>query len=264
MTRAKRLSLKISRVMSRFVYSFFLDPYLKKVKFFVIYAWLTFLKALKIRSINLEFLVFLSSYQGKSYSQFRQDLFALFISKNWTERTFIEIGVGDGIEISNTYLLESEYKWNGVLVEPNRMFVDSIRNLRSAKHIEAALTTHDIGEVEFFTGKRGVFASLLPTGATNKQSSYRVKSIPVSEVFGGYQKDDLALLSLDIEGKEDEIVIALMKMNCRPYLIVVEHNYDQFKAFRIKQSLIANDYTLLCENISEVDYWFVRNDKINP
>lgn len=192
MDRAKHLISKISRILGRITYSFFLDPQLKQLKFIVITGQLTLFKALRIKSINLEFLAFLSNYQGKSYSQFRQDLFALFISKNWTERTFIEIGVGDGIEISNTYLLESEYKWDGVLVEPNREFVDSIRNSRSAKLIEAALTTKDIGEVEFFTGKRGVFASLLPTGATNEESNYRVKSIPVRKVFGGYDRDDLA------------------------------------------------------------------------
>lgn len=176
----------------------------------------------------------------------------------------MEIGVGNGIEISNTYLLESEHEWNGVLVEPNREFVDSIRNSRKAKLIEAALTTQDIGEVEFFTNKRGVFASLLPTGATNDQSSYRVKSTLVTEVFAEYERDDLAFLSLDIEGNEEEILKDLMLLNCRPYLIVVEHNYIAAKSQIIKQTLVANQYKLLCKSISEVDYWFVRNDKIKP
>ena len=261
MHRAKHLVLRAKRILSRISYALFLNPQLKEVKYFVVNGWLKILKPFKIKSMNTEFLAYLLNYQGKTYSQFRQDLFALFISKNWQEKTFIEIGVGNGIEISNTYLLESEHKWDGVLVEPNREFVDSIRNTRSAKLIEAALTTKDIGEVEFFTGKRGVFASLVPTRTTNEQSNYRVKSIPVSKVFAEYDRDDLALLSLDIEGNEEEIIEELMKMKCRPFLIIVEHNYDQAKSQRIKHTLIGNQYELLCEGISEVDFWFVRKDK---
>lgn len=52
-------------------------------------------------------------------------------------------------------------------------------------------------------------------------------------------------------------------MNCRPFLIIVEHNYNTAKSQIIKHTLAANQYKLLCESISEVDYWFVRNDKIN-
>jgi len=260
--KVQYLMTRMLRGLSRITMAIFLKPQLNKFKLRAISGYLIFLRAIKLKNKYLEFLVFLMNYRDKSYSQFRQDLFVLFISKNWAQKTFMEIGVGDGIEIYNTYLLESENGWEGVLVEPNREFVDSIRKMRSAKLIEAAITTSDVGEVEFYIGKRGVFASLLPTGDTKEQSSYRVKSMPVSKVFGGYERDSLTFLSLDIEGNEDQIIIELMKMNCRPFVIIVEHNYDLVKSNKIKQTLIRSDYRLLCQSISEVDYWFVREDKL--
>lgn len=263
MAKVQGIVSRILRHVSRMIYAFFLREQPKKLRLWIIGGYLNLLRTIKLTNTHTEFLAFLMNYRGKSYSQFKQDLFVLFISKNWPQKTFMEIGVGDGIEISNTYLLESQNGWEGVLIEPNREFVDSIRKSRSARHIEAALTTRDIGEVEFFTGKRGVFASLLQTESVSEEASYRVKSIPVSKVFSDYKRDDLSFLSLDIEGNEDEIIIELMKMDCKPFIIIVEHNYDLVKSYRIEQSLKENSYKLLLRSISEVDYWFVRSDKIN-
>src|SRR5215467_3125531 len=35
---------------------------------------------------------------------------------------FVEIGAGNGILISNTYVLERDFAWNGLLVEPTDAF----------------------------------------------------------------------------------------------------------------------------------------------
>ena len=38
--------------------------------------------------------------------------------KNQFNGFFIEIGASDGIHLSNTYLLETKYKWKGICCEP--------------------------------------------------------------------------------------------------------------------------------------------------
>jgi hypothetical protein len=53
----------------------------------------------------------------KSYSQASQDIFALTLSGHKKNGTFLEIGSNHPINHSNTYLMESQYNWRGVMVE---------------------------------------------------------------------------------------------------------------------------------------------------
>ena len=53
-----------------------------------------------------------------SRSQLGQDLTVLKFYNNKRDGYFIEIGASDGIKLSNTYLLESQYGWKGICVEP--------------------------------------------------------------------------------------------------------------------------------------------------
>lgn len=54
----------------------------------------------------------------KSFSQLNQDLNVISFFQNKKEMFFIDIGANDGKKLSNTYLLEKEYKWKGICSEP--------------------------------------------------------------------------------------------------------------------------------------------------
>ena len=53
-----------------------------------------------------------------SYSQLGQDLHVLKIYNNKKNGYFVEIGASDGINLSNTFLLEKQYEWKGICIEP--------------------------------------------------------------------------------------------------------------------------------------------------
>jgi hypothetical protein len=61
----------------------------------------------------------------QSFSQASQDLFILKLLNNKTNGNFIEIGSNHPITINNTYILEKEYKWKGIMIE----YEDSYRKL---------------------------------------------------------------------------------------------------------------------------------------
>jgi hypothetical protein len=63
-------------------------------------------------------------------SQSSQDLFILACLKNKRNGTFLEIGSNDPVSINNTYLLESEFGWKGIMVEYNENFLESYKKLR--------------------------------------------------------------------------------------------------------------------------------------
>lgn len=70
-------------------------------------------------------------YSGH-HSQIGQDIFILCCLKNKKNGYFLEIGSHDAIFINNTYLLESEYGWKGILVEYNDAFHNSYKEHRGA------------------------------------------------------------------------------------------------------------------------------------
>jgi hypothetical protein len=55
---------------------------------------------------------------GVSCSENAQDLFALCALNIKRDGYFVDIGAANGIEGSNTYLLEKHFGWRGILVEP--------------------------------------------------------------------------------------------------------------------------------------------------
>ena len=53
-----------------------------------------------------------------SRSQLGQELKVIKFYNSKKNGYFIEIGASDGIELSNTYLLETQYEWKGICCEP--------------------------------------------------------------------------------------------------------------------------------------------------
>ena len=72
----------------------------------------------------------------KTYSQAGQDIFVLSILKNKKNGFFIEIGSNDPIYINNSYILEKEYNWKGLMVEYDKNWTESYKiNRPNSYHI---------------------------------------------------------------------------------------------------------------------------------
>lgn len=78
-----------------------------------------------------------------NYSQAFQDMFVLSILNGKKNGTYVEIGGDHGVIISNTYLLETEFDWNGVSFEIDQEKVDGYNYLRKNKCICADAITFD-------------------------------------------------------------------------------------------------------------------------
>jgi hypothetical protein len=86
---------------------------------------------------QIAFLLLLAQNRGRYFSQLGQDLLALCMSNFKRSGFFVEVGAHHGTDLSNTYLLERDFGWNGLLVEPNPQHGESLK-ARKAKLVQKA------------------------------------------------------------------------------------------------------------------------------
>ena len=74
-------------------------------------------------------------YVDLSKSELKQDIFVLNELNFKKNGYFVEFGGANGKFLSNTYLMEKEFNWSGILVEPSKIFHEEIFNNRIVQSI---------------------------------------------------------------------------------------------------------------------------------
>ena len=150
-----------------------------------------------------------------SFSQIGQDLEVLKFYNNKMNGFFIEIGASDGIEFSNTYLLEKEYNWRGICAEPiPKRFELLCKNRPNSLCYDNAVYNESNKEVVFDIANNYDLLS----GISNYISCYKnevnanktqitVNTISLNDLLKkGNAPLFIDYLSLDTEGTEYEIL----------------------------------------------------------
>ena len=195
-----------------------------------------------------------------NYSQIGQDLQVLEFYDNKKNGFFIEIGAYDGIELSNTYLLEKTYNWKGICVEPiPKKFELLCKNRPNSLCYDYAVYNTSYKEVIFDVGSNtcemysGINGTLdcqcyIDLVNANKTQIMRI-TISLNDLL---EQSNAPLfidyLSLDTEGSELEILKGVDFSKYTFGLIDVEHNGVQPKRSQIKDLLTSNGYVYLREN----------------
>ena len=94
-------------------------------------------------------------------SQLYQDVFASFIIGNKFEKTFLEFGATDGLELSNSYMLENSDSWKGVLSEPSPQWHELLKkNRKNTKIITKCIWSESGKKLDFFMSDVGVLSTI--------------------------------------------------------------------------------------------------------
>ena len=144
-----------------------------------------------------------------TYSQVGQDLWVLSKIK---EGFYIDIAAGNGVDLSNTYLLEKN-GWNGICVEPSENFMELVTN-RACICVRSLVWSHD-GLVKFTDKGYGSFV-----GEGELRWAITIKRL--FEMFNVPKVIDY--ISLDIEGSEYEALLAF-PWEYKVKLWTIEHNF---------------------------------------
>jgi FkbM family methyltransferase len=192
-----------------------------------------------------------------SYSQIGQDLEVLRFYNNKPAGFFVEVGASDGINLSNTYLLEKQHNWKGICCEPIPSNFQKLVNNRpnsicfqEAVYSTSGLTlTFDIANnYDLLSGISDHIDSYKANVDSNK-TSIQVQTITLLDVLDSANAPSfIDYMSLDTEGSEYEI---LKNFDFGKYtfgLIDVEHNYNEPRRSMIKDLLLTKGYLYKGEN----------------
>ncbi|MDE4173691.1 FkbM family methyltransferase [Phaeobacter sp. PT47_59] len=198
---------------------------------------------------------------GNSRAQLRQDLFALACNDFKREGFFVEFGATNGVSLSNSYLLETEFGWNGILSEPARSWHADLAANRGCQ-IDQRCVWSKSGETLRFTeaprGENSGVSSFVKTGRRLRGQSYDVTTISLNDLLEENKAPShIDYLSVDTEGSELEILSAFDFSRWSFGCITVEHNYQPNREGLYKL-LTSNGYTRVMENISRFDDWYVK------
>lgn len=179
---------------------------------------------------------------------------------------FVEIGVGDGQTLSNTWVLEKAFGWNGLLVEANPRYSESIREKRSASlDSRAALDRHDT--LSFVDD--GLLGGLADYRTYESQRMHpqgtriEVECAPVEEIFAAHGAPDVIdFLSMDTEGSEREILRAMDFGKRRYRCMSIEHNHDPERKAAYREILEPHGYRQVLENASGIDSMFIGAEEV--
>ena len=203
--------------------------YLKMKKMFNLYNF-TIIKIYILNLILLKknrILNFICKNFKNSYSQIFQDLFVIYISNLKKGGQFIEIGVGNGKDLSNTYLLEKNYGWQGILCEPDERNFKNIQNTRDSKLVRALISENCNDNVKFYLNEDPYSSSSNYSKSTKK--IIKTRSICLNHLFEKFKLNKVDYISIDTEGNEYEI---LKNFNFKKYkvkVLTIEHNFDKKK-----------------------------------
>lgn len=203
-----------------------------------------------------------------SKSQIGQDLFAISLLKGKSEGYFVEFGATDGIAMSNSYMLEKHFNWQGILVEPGKNWHSRLVQNRSC-HIDFRCVSKQTGEfVEFFESTSPELSTLrgfekVDTNSRVLEDSYLVETVSLTDLLAEYKAPLIIdLLSIDTEGSEFLILNNFSFEQYRFRVIVCEHNFNSNRD-RIFKLLTSAGYKRIWPDFTQFDDWYISQELVD-
>lgn len=203
-------------------------------------------------------------YLPHSNAQLRQDLFALECANFKTEGFFVEFGAANGVDLSNSHLLEKHFGWSGILAEAGRNWHDALRSNRSCIIDTRCVWAESGMSIAFQESSAPALSGasehkvLTPLRAGEKVvNTYDVPTVSLLDLLEEHKAPrTIDFLSVDTEGSELAILEAFDFSKYSFRAIAVEHNFSEIRP-GLHALLSENGYTRVRESLSRWDDWYV-------
>jgi FkbM family methyltransferase len=196
-------------------------------------------------SVNIERLKQLSP------SQLGQDLWVLEQTNFKRDGFFVEFGATDGVLLSNSYLLEKEFGWEGLCSEPNPKYFKQLQKNRNCTVSNACIAGITGEKVEFILANEygGIADYAHDDNHAEKRTAYANNGdlITLSTVslhdflVKNNAPKNIDYMSIDTEGSEFNILKSFPFENWNVKLFSIEHNFTSNREL-IKSLLESHNY----------------------
>ena len=210
----------------------------------------------------------------RTKSQSFQDLFVLYEYGTMNEGYFVDFGAYDGVQDSNTYLLEKEYGWKGLCVEPNQELFNSLWNNRKCL-IGTSCVYDKTGEELPFTiiedskvlSTLNEFIHADYNSGLRNVSNKRIEKVLTVTLYDLLEQNssprDIDYISVDTEGSELRILRKFFEENHNKYKVklwTIEHNYNDGVRKAIHDLMTSQGYERVLVEYSRWDDFYKRSD----
>lgn len=149
---------------------------------------------------------------------------------------FVDVGANNPVAPeSQSFHLEKDFNWSGVLVEPNPKFADICKNLRpnSVTYSCAVVSSEDEDTVTLFIplldeNEMDVHAAIGKNIDDFNYSEYKEIVVPgktLNTILEETNIDKIDLLSIDVEGAELQVLLGFNISKYQPKLILLEDKH---------------------------------------
>lgn len=195
-----------------------------------------------------------------SKGEYFQDLWVLSNFARKREGYFVEFGATDGISASNTWLLETEYGWTGILAEPCKLnFIELEKNRKCL--VDARAVWEVSGEMLLFSERRESYLSSIQNKSNQGEivREYYVESVSLNDLLTQHKAPRIIdYISIDVEGAELVILKEFFTENLyKVNTFSIEHNWRKDKR-EIEELLLMNGYKVVYRALSFRDTFYVR------
>lgn len=228
-------------------------------------AELALLKRAEVRSEEVEFLLFVQKHLQESKSQLLQDLFVQYELQEKTGGYFVEFGATNGVDSSNSYLMETRYDWNGILAEPGRIWHKQLKQNRRCRIDERCVWRVSGAHVEFNQVVEPELSTIHAYSDTDRYrhsrttgDKYAVETISLNDLLRQHGAPaEIDYLSIDTEGSEFDILSAFDFDRYRINIVTCEHNFTEARD-KICALLTSKGYVRKFLAFSQNDDWYVK------
>lgn len=176
--------------------------------------------------------------------------------KNKTNGYYIELGAGNGLEGSCTYILEKYYHWKGISLEANFNLYKEFISHRKNPCINKAICGND-GEEDFIIPNRTGYAGLTRTITEYHKKicygeQYVIKKVKTISFLTLLKQcpNTIDFISMDIEGAELDCLSVFPFDNYKVQCFIVELSND-----KIIELLIQKKYKLITNPLNTEATW---------
>jgi FkbM family methyltransferase len=200
-----------------------------------------------------------------SKSQIRQDIFALSVNGFKKNGFFVEFGATNGVDLSNSHILEKQFGWSGILAEPGKNWQTELKKNRAANIDTRCVWSRSNEKLQFeecIDPELSTISSFtnsdLKKVSRKTKETYTVETVSLNDLLKHHSAPrEIDYLSIDTEGSEFEILNSFDFSKHSFNAITCEHNNSPTRE-KIFKLLVEHGYTRKFEHLSAFDDWYVK------